>query len=312
MSSPYLSTAISGQPLPQNVSTPLALWARSLWDKEEIDEPHQLSIKTFVNGELRQEGNTNELIWNIPALMEFISGFKTLFPGEIIATGFPAGRVDVVAGDETSIEIEKVGRLTNTVVSGKGILLSMKRARVEYAGEEHEATVNDDGTLLMPNGSNVSEDEVTWLPPRFGTVVALGLNYADHASELEFKAPEEPLIFIKSASTFIGHNQQSYRPDNIDYMHYECELVAVIGKTARKVKRDKAMDHVSGYTLCNDYAIRDYLENYYRPNLRVKSHDSLSPLGPYIIDKDDIHDPHNLALRTYVDGEVRQEGRPKT
>ncbi len=184
----------------------------------------------------------------------------------------------------------------------------MKRARIEYEGLIQEVTVNDDYSVLLDDGSSLPEDQVLWLPPEYGTVFALGLNYADHASELEFKPPEEPLIFIKSATTFIGHRQKTYRPNGIDYMHYEAELAAVIGKTARKVKRDDAMDFVKGYTLCNDYAIRDYLENYYRPNLRVKSHDSLSPLGPYIIERDDIDDPHKLALRTLVNDEVRQEG----
>jgi 5-oxopent-3-ene-1,2,5-tricarboxylate decarboxylase/2-hydroxyhepta-2,4-diene-1,7-dioate isomerase len=184
----------------------------------------------------------------------------------------------------------------------------MKRARVEYQGKVQDVTVHEENKVLLDEGYKVAEDLVTWLPPAFGTVIALGLNYADHASELEFKAPEEPLIFIKSASSFIGHRQNTYRPANIDYMHYEAELVAVIGKTARKVSREHAMDYVQGYTLCNDYAIRDYLENYYRPNLRVKSHDSLSPLGPYVVDRDDVNDPHKLALRTLVNGEVRQEG----
>lgn len=187
----------------------------------------------------------------------------------------------------------------------------MKKARVEYQGAVHEVTVNADGSLLTPAGDKLPEEKVTWLVPNFGTVIALALNYADHASELEFKAPQEPLAFIKSASTFIGHKGLVYRPDNVDYMHYECELVAVLGKTARQVSRAEAMDYVSGYTLCNDYAVRDYLENYYRPNLRAKSHDSLSPLGPYVIDKDDVDDPHKLALRTYVNGEVRQEGSTK-
>jgi len=180
----------------------------------------------------------------------------------------------------------------------------MKHARIEFNGEIQNVTVHEDNKVLLADGLKLAEDQVTW----YGTVVALGLNYADHASELEFKPPEEPLIFIKSATTFIGHRQQTYRPANIDYMHYEAELVAVIGKTARKVSRDDAMDYVQGYTLCNDYAIRDYLENYYRPNLRVKSHDTLSPIGPYIIDRDDVDDPQKLALRTLVNGEVRQEG----
>jgi 5-oxopent-3-ene-1,2,5-tricarboxylate decarboxylase / 2-hydroxyhepta-2,4-diene-1,7-dioate isomerase len=91
-------------------------------------------------------------------------------------------------------------------------------------------------------------------------------------------------------------------------MHYESELVVVIGKTAHQVTPDEAMDYVAGYTVCNDYAIRDYLENYYRPNLRVKSRDTLTPIGPWIIDKSEIPDPHRLALSTYVNGELRQRG----
>ena len=184
----------------------------------------------------------------------------------------------------------------------------MKRARVKIADKVEQVTVNDDYSVVDANGKLWQEDAVTWLPPEHGTVFALGLNYVDHAAELAFKPPEEPLLFLKTPNTFIGHRQHSCRPDNVEYMHYEAELVAVIGRTARKVKESNAMDYVGGYTLCNDYAVRDYLENYYRPNLRVKCRDSLSPLGPYIIDRDDIDDPHDLKLSTRVNGELRQEG----
>jgi 5-oxopent-3-ene-1,2,5-tricarboxylate decarboxylase / 2-hydroxyhepta-2,4-diene-1,7-dioate isomerase len=88
-------------------------------DKEAVTDPHDLEIKTIINGELRQQAHTDELVWSIPALLEFISSFKTLYPGEVIATGFPAGRVDVNVGDEVSIEIENVGCLSNTLVSEK-------------------------------------------------------------------------------------------------------------------------------------------------------------------------------------------------
>lgn len=184
----------------------------------------------------------------------------------------------------------------------------MKTARVRINGRIEQVTVNDDYSVIGADGTTRQEDEITWLPPQHGTVFALGLNYVDHAAELAFKAPEEPLLFLKTPNTFTGHRQRSYRPDNVEYMHYEAELVAVIGKTARRVKQGEAMDYVGGYTLCNDYAVRDYLENYYRPNLRVKCRDSLSPLGPYIIDRDDIDDPHDLKLSTRVNGELRQEG----
>ncbi len=74
-------------------------------------------------------------------------------------------------------------------------------------------------------------------------------------------------------------------------MHCACELAVVIGETARNVKRDAAMEYIAGYTVANDYTVRDYLENYYRPNLRAKSRDSATPLGPWLVDRDDVPDP---------------------
>lgn len=91
-------------------------------------------------------------------------------------------------------------------------------------------------------------------------------------------------------------------------MHYECELAVVIGKPAKAVKAADAMAHVAGYTVCNDYAIRDYLENWYRPNLRVKNRDICTVLGPWFVDAADVPDPHALQLRTLVNGEVTQRG----
>lgn len=191
----------------------------------------------------------------------------------------------------------------------------MKHARVVYQGVAQHATARD-GKLLLDNGQLVAEDAVTWLPPlaptpRPRTVLALGLNYADHAKELKFKAPEEPLVFIKGESTLTGHRQLTRRPPDVQFMHYECELTIVIGRTARKVKRDDAYDFVGGYTIANDYAIRDYLENWYRPNLRVKNRDSCTPLGPWRVDAADIGDPMALALQTTVNGKLTQSGNTR-
>jgi 5-oxopent-3-ene-1,2,5-tricarboxylate decarboxylase / 2-hydroxyhepta-2,4-diene-1,7-dioate isomerase len=88
-------------------------------------------------------------------------------------------------------------------------------------------------------------------------------------------------------------------------------LAVVIGKTARKVSKENAYDYVAGYTVANDYAIRDYLENYYRPNFRVKSRDFATPIGPYLVDAADVGDPMNLQLRTLVNGKVTQEGNTR-
>jgi 5-oxopent-3-ene-1,2,5-tricarboxylate decarboxylase/2-hydroxyhepta-2,4-diene-1,7-dioate isomerase len=187
----------------------------------------------------------------------------------------------------------------------------MRRARVAYAGAIHEAVPHGD-LLRLSDGRIVSQDAVVWLPPfEVGTIIALGLNYADHAKELSFGAQEEPLVFLKGPGSVIGHRGQTRRPADVKFMHYECELAVVIGKTARKVSRKDAMSHVAGYTVANDYAIRDYLENWYRPNLRVKNRDGGTVLGPWFVDASDIGDTVHLPLRTLVNGKVTQEGNTR-
>ena len=187
----------------------------------------------------------------------------------------------------------------------------MRRARVAYAGAIHEAYPDVAGVRLA-DGRVVGEDKVVWLPPvEAGTIVALGLNYADHAKELSFAKQDEPLVFLKGPGSLIGHNGQTRRPKDATFMHYECELAVVIGATARNVNRAEANAVIAGYTVANDYAIRDYLENYYRPNLRVKNRDSCTVLGPWLVDAADIEDAANLTLRTYVNGVKTQEGNTR-
>jgi 5-oxopent-3-ene-1,2,5-tricarboxylate decarboxylase/2-hydroxyhepta-2,4-diene-1,7-dioate isomerase len=149
----------------------------------------------------------------------------------------------------------------------------MKHARIAWAGALHDA-VECEGQLLLtlsPHAGRLLRfDEVVWLPPlapvaQARTVIALGLNYADHAKELAFKAPEEPLAFMKGEAAFIGHRALTRRPAAVKNMHYECELAVVIGRTARHVKKADAYDFIAGYSVANDYAIRDYRENWYRP-----------------------------------------------
>jgi len=187
----------------------------------------------------------------------------------------------------------------------------MKRARVAYAGAIHEATPHAQG-LRLADGRVVAEDAVVWLAPfEVGTIIALGLNYADHAKELAFKAQDEPLVFLKGPGAPIGHRGATRRPADATFMHYECELAVVIGKPARHVARADAMAHVAGYTIANDYAIRDYLENWYRPNLRVKSRDGATALGPWLVDAADVVAPPQLALRTFVNGRQTQSGNTR-
>ena len=189
----------------------------------------------------------------------------------------------------------------------------MMRARVAFSGAIHAATPHS-GTpgLRLEDGRLVAERDVIWLPPfAAGTIIALGLNYANHAKELAFNAQEEPLVFLKGPGSLIGHRGATRRPSDVKFMHYECELAVIIGRPARNVARADAMGHVAGYCIANDYAIRDYLENWYRPNLRVKNRDGGTVLGPWFVDAADIADPTNLGLRTYVNGKLTQQGNTR-
>jgi 5-oxopent-3-ene-1,2,5-tricarboxylate decarboxylase/2-hydroxyhepta-2,4-diene-1,7-dioate isomerase len=184
----------------------------------------------------------------------------------------------------------------------------MKHGRISYNGAVHQVT-EDNGRVRLADGRLLNEGEFQWLPPvEVGTVFALGLNYADHAKELAFKAPEVPLVFLKGPNTITGHQAKTRRPADATYMHYECELAVAIGKTGKNVAKADAMGIVAGYTVANDYAIRDYLENYYRPNLRVKNRDACTPLGPWLVDAADVPNPMALKLTTRINGKTTQQG----
>ncbi|MCJ8299180.1 MAG: fumarylacetoacetate hydrolase family protein, partial [Pseudomonadales bacterium] len=134
----------------------------------------------------------------------------------------------------------------------------MKHGRIYHNGAIVPVT-EENGRVRLASGRLLDEKTLQWLPPvEPGSVFALGLNYADHAAELSFKAPDKPLVFLKGANAFTGHRCITRRPADVTYMHYECELAVVIGKEAKNISRKDAYDYVAGYTIANDYAFRDY------------------------------------------------------
>jgi 5-oxopent-3-ene-1,2,5-tricarboxylate decarboxylase/2-hydroxyhepta-2,4-diene-1,7-dioate isomerase len=180
-----------------------------------------------------------------------------------------------------------------------------------FRGARHDATADGDG-IRLDDGTRVAEDEVTWLPPvEPRTIFAVGLNYASHAREIRSATEQEPLVFLKGPNAAAGHRSSTSRPADAKFMHYECELAVVIGRAARRVSAEAALAHVAGYTVANDYAVRDYLENYYRPNLRVKNRDGATLLGPWLVDAGDVADPTNLELTTSVNGKLTQRGNTR-
>ena len=278
-----------------------------------VGDPDALSMRVFVDDELRLASSTAEHVRSTARLIAEISEFITLRPGDVVLAGSAPDGPLVRAGARVRIEIEQAGQGRGDAArchgGGSG---GMKRGRVAHAGAIHEATPAGAGAVRLDDGRVVAEDAVVWLPPfEVGTVIALGLNYADHARELAFNAQDEPLVFLKGPGSLLGHRGVTRRPADATFMHYECELAVVIGKPARRVSRADAREHVAGYTIGNDYAVRDYLENWYRPNLRVKSRDGATVLGPWLVDADDVEWPPQRALHTFVNGRQVQSGHTR-
>ncbi len=142
-----------------------------------------------------------------------------------------------------------------------------------------------------------------------GKIIAIGRNYVEHAKETGSKVPTEPLIFAKFPSSIIATGDPiRWRTSITEQVDWEGELGVVIGKTARDVPEEDAYDYVFGYTIANDVTARDLQMVKDTQWTRGKSLDTFCPLGPYIVTKDEIEDPHNLAIRTTINDEVVQDG----
>lgn len=190
----------------------------------------------------------------------------------------------------------------------------MKRARFAAAGRLRSGVLDEVRSELVDGaGERFPLDQVVFLPPvQPRTVIGLALNFADHAQELNLDRPEEPTIFFKPVSTLIGHLAPIHYPPGARFVHYEAELAVVIGRTARNVSAKRALEVVAGYTVANDVTCRDYITNTFRPPVRAKGWDTFGPIGPYLVDRDDVVDPGQLDISTWVNGELRQHGNTRS
>jgi 2-keto-4-pentenoate hydratase/2-oxohepta-3-ene-1,7-dioic acid hydratase in catechol pathway len=145
-------------------------------------------------------------------------------------------------------------------------------------------------------------------------LLCIGLNYRQHAVETNAKIPEFPVLFFK-AVTALQHPGDPIRlPTHLrsNEVDHECELAVVIGKTCRNVARRNALDHVLGYTCANDVSARDWQKRWGGGQwCRAKSFDTFAPLGPCLVTRDEIPNPNALAIRTLVNGEVRQSSNTR-
>jgi 2-keto-4-pentenoate hydratase/2-oxohepta-3-ene-1,7-dioic acid hydratase in catechol pathway len=155
-------------------------------------------------------------------------------------------------------------------------------------------------------GELLSLSAVTLLAPcEPSKIMAIGLNYRDHAAEFGHPLPAEPLLFMKPSTSVIGPDEDIVYPEMSRRVDYEAELAVVIGKTARHVREEDFRDYVLGYTCINDVTARD-LQKKDGQFTRSKSFDTFSPLGPWI--ETEIADPDNLTVEAFLNGERRQHG----
>ena len=146
--------------------------------------------------------------------------------------------------------------------------------------------------------------------PRPGKYLGIALNYADHIAETGRDQPQYPSFFTKQSSCVIGYGDAIYRPKVSDKLDYEGELAFVIGKRCRHVPVDKAHQVIAGFTIANDVSVRDWQMR--SPTMTIgKSFDTCGPLGPWIVTPDELPDPHNLSIKTWIDDELRQDGNTR-
>jgi len=211
----------------------------------------------------------------------------------------------------------------------------MKLVRYGAAGREKPGIIDADGKIrdlsrivsdidsaMLASGglakikkANLKRLKVVPGKPRLGPCIgrvrnflAIGLNYSDHAAEGGNPIPKEPVVFNKAPSCICGPNDNTMVPKNSTKLDYECELAIIIGKRARYLEKEKAMDVVAGYCIGNDVSEREFQIEHGQTISKGKGAETFGPLGPWFVTRDEIKDPQNLKMWTRVNGELRQNG----
>ena len=145
-----------------------------------------------------------------------------------------------------------------------------------------------------------------------GKFLCIGLNYSDHAAETGAAIPEHPILFFKANSAIVGPNDDVMMPRGSTHVDWEVELGVVIGKKAKYVSRENALDHVAGYCVVNDVSERYFQTKLTGQWTKGKSCDTFGPTGPWLVTRDEIPDPQNLSMSLDVNGKRMQTGNTST
>ena len=215
----------------------------------------------------------------------------------------------------------------------------MKLVRYGATSQEKPGMIDTDGTLRDLSahvaditGATLGDDSIAKLRaldpatlpavegnPRIGACVGdigkfmcIGLNYADHAAETGADIPEHPILFMKANSAITGPNDDVVMPRGSATTDWEVELGVVIGKAAKYVSEEEALEYVAGYCLCNDVSERHFQTSLTGQWTKGKSCDTFGPTGPWLVTRDEIEDPQNLYMWLDVNGKRMQTGNTKT
>lgn len=177
----------------------------------------------------------------------------------------------------------------------------------------------DDATLEKLRSLDSSTLPAVSGTPRIGACVGnigkflcIGLNYSDHAAETGAAIPDHPILFFKANSAIVGPNDDVVMPRGSTHTDWEVELGVVIGKTAKYVSKENALDHVAGYCVINDVSERHFQTQLTGQWTKGKSCDTFGPTGPWLVTRDEVADPQNLAMSLDVNGKRMQTGNTST
>ena len=206
------------------------------------------------------------------------------------------------------------GREKPGMLDGDGRIRDLSGRIADLAGDALQPGSLDRLRALDPQSLPLVEGSPR-IGPCVGAVgkfVCIGLNYADHAAESGLEVPPEPVIFMKATSAVAGPNDDVAIPRGSTQTDWEVELGVVIGTPAKYVPEDRALDHVAGYCVINDYSEREYQIHRAGQWVKGKSADGFGPIGPWLVTADDVPDPQALRLWLEVDGHRYQDGTTET
>ena len=206
-------------------------------------------------------------------------------------------------GEEQPGIIDQAGALRSL----KGIVNDIDGVAVSPEGLAKLAALDLNGLPLAPQGARIGP-----CVGRVGKLIGIGLNYSDHAAEAGLPVPPEPIVFLKATSSISGPYDPVEIPADAVKTDWEVELAFVIGTRAKNVSEADALKHVAGYCILNDVSERAWQIERQGQWTKGKSHDTFSPLGPWLVTSDEVADSGNLGMRLEVNGVSRQDGSTRT